>query len=154
MSEDKDVINFKGLKALTSLLENDELRTKIGILGAKNLRNTDPNKTNAGIGAKHEFGDSEVPRRSFLRVPLADNLFSYIESSKSFNKELVDECLEEGTLKPLYLKMGVIAETVILDAFESGGFGKWKPSNMKYKKNHQTLVETQQLRNSITSEVV
>ena len=49
--------------------------------------------------------------------------------------------------------MGAVGESIVQDAFSTGGFGKWKPSRMENKQTKQTLVETQQLRNSITSDV-
>lgn len=110
-------------------------------------------RNNAEIGAKHEFGEDGMPQRSFLRVPLIDHLNKYIESSGLFSKQVLQQVIAERSIRAWVQNIGLVAETVIGEAFDSGGFGKWKPSNMKYKKVHQTLVETQQLRNSITSEV-
>ncbi len=50
-------------------------------------------------------------------------------------------------------RIAIVALDVVLGAFATGGYGKWKPSNMEHKKVHMTLVETQQLRNSVTEEV-
>lgn len=58
---------------------------------------------------------------------------------------------------PIMRQIGVTAEGIVLEAFDSNGFGKWAPLNpatLAAKKNHQTLVETQQLRNAILHEVV
>jgi phage gpG-like protein len=70
------------------------------------------------------------------------------------DKDVLNDVLKSGTFTPWLKKVAVLAEGIVADAFASGGFGKWPPSDMTHKKNHQTLVETQQLRNSITSEVV
>lgn len=124
---------------------------RVGILGDKNSRRDD--NSNASIGIKHEFGQDGMPIRSFLRIPLIDNMQKYLEGTKAFEKSTLNEVLASKTLLPWVKKLGILAEAIIADAFATGGFGKWKPSNMRFKKNHQTLVETQQLRNSITSEV-
>lgn len=129
---------------------------KVGIIGANN-RETASSKTpnNATIGAAHEFGSPkrDLPQRSFLRVPIADNLENYLEKSGAFDKNVVTELIKAGSLTPWMKKVAVVGKQIVLEAFDTGGFGKWKPSVMTDKKNKQTLVETQQLRNSITEEV-
>lgn len=151
---DKDTVEYdvKGLERLIKALKNVP-SAKIGVLGKKTNRVDGDENNNATIGAKHEFGSDGMPQRSFLRVPLIENLQSYLEKSGAFNEDSVKKILKAGSVRDWMQKIGLVAETVIADAFDTGGFGKWKPSNMKLKKNHQTLVETQQLRNSITSEV-
>lgn len=125
---------------------------RVGILGRTNSR--DGKKGNAEIGAKHEFGHEGMPVRSFLRVPIAEHYKEYLQKSGAFDEDAIKNALAEGTLVPWMKKVGIIAEAIVSDGFDTGGFGKWEPSNMEIKKNKQTLVETQQLRNSITSEVV
>lgn len=110
-------------------------------------------KTNAEIGAIHEFGGDTMPQRSFLRVPISDKLQEYLELSRAFDDSVAKKVVQEGTIMQWLKKVAVIAEQIVADAFDSKGFGRWKASNMAHKQNHQTLVETQQLRNSITSEV-
>ncbi len=142
-----DKILKKFLKALSGKLPELE----IGVLGDKNARKEE--KSNASIGLKHEFGQDGMPIRSFLRVPLMDNLANYLENKGAFTPEVLREVVKESTIEPWINKIGVVGLEIIADAFASGGFGKWKPSNMKYKKNPQTLVETQQLRESIDMRV-
>lgn len=150
MSDDSD-FDTKNLDKLIKALSDDESMCKVGILGTHDSRN-DVN-SNATIGMKHEFGDDKLPIRSFLRAPISENMQSYLDNSDAFDKEAVKKVIEEKSFIPWLKKLGVLAEAIVSDAFNTGGFGKWKPSNMDFKKNHQTLVETQQLRNSITSEV-
>lgn len=140
-----------GLKNLIKALGKEEISGRIGILGDSQGR--DGEKTNAEIGLKHEYGDNETPQRSFLRLPLIENLQLYLNSAGAFEKDTIKAVLKTGSASTWLKKVMATAERVVADGFDTGGFGKWKPSNMKYKKNHQTLVETQQLRNSIISEV-
>lgn len=146
MSED---LNTKGLDALIMAFK-EAPSVRVGILG--NDHRSDGN-SNATIGAKHEFGDSTMPIRSFLRVPLAEHMQEYMEASGAFDGVVVKQIIKQKSFIEFMQKVAVIAETIVLDGFASGGFGKWKPSNMTFKKNHQTLIESNQLRSSITSEV-
>lgn len=147
-------INTKGLEQLIKALKGKDLFVKVGVLGNKNIRNTKLHEeTNAVIGARHEFGTDTLPIRSFLRVPISENIQKYLSKSGVFDQNMMKKVLKEGSFLEWIKKIGLVAETIVADAFNTGGFGKWKPSDMRYKKVHQTLVETQQLRNSITSEV-
>ena len=165
MSDDTE-LNMKGLEQLLKGFK-DLPTVRVGILGDKSASRRDniaktgkkfkggdlSVQTNADIGLKHEFGKDGMPIRSFLRMPLTVGLQAALEQSKFFDENALKKVILAGNLNEWFAKIGIVAESVIMDAFDSGGFGKWKPSNMKYKHNQQTLVETQQLRNSITSEV-
>lgn len=82
-----------------------------------------------------------------------DHLAKRLEEAGFISKESIKAVAKTKSVRPWFLKIAALCESIVLGAFETGGFGKWKPSNMKRKKVHMTLVETQQLRNSITSEV-
>lgn len=159
MSDDNDkAFEYKdmGLNNLIKALKDKFPTARVGVLGGKNIRTSDENQppTNAEVGAAHEFGvPGRLPVRSFLRVPITENMQEYLERAGAFKKEALQKVIQEGTLVPYVKKIAAVAETIVADAFDTGGFGKWKPSDMKNKKTKQTLVETQQLRNSITSEV-
>lgn len=127
-------------------------KARVGILGAKNQRE-EAGKTNAEIGKKHEFGEDGMPKRSFLRMPISTKLRKEIEDSGGFKPEVFQKIIDERSLREWVKKVAICAEACVAKAFDTGGFGQWKPSNMDNKKVHQTLVETQQLRNSIISEV-
>ena len=142
-------IETKGLDQLIKAMDS-KATVRIGVL--RGGSRTD-GSTNAAILLKHEFGEEGLPIRSPIRVPLMDNLQQYLEEAGAFDEASFEKVVDSGTFHNWLEKIGLVAEKVIQDAFDTGGFGKWPPSNMKLKKNHQTLVETQQLRNSITSEV-
>ena len=149
-------LNLKGLdKILKSLKVKNIPKIKVGILGSNaNRGGNGPN--NATIGAYHEFGTSTIPMRSFLRVPIAENMQKKMQGSGAFNKQSMDETIRSGTLLPMMKKIAVLAEGIVLEAFDTGGYGKWAPwVDPSYKNNTgQLLVDTQQLRNSVTAEVV
>lgn len=145
-------MNLKGLDDLIKALKVKPPIIRVGILGSKDQRQG-KGTSNATIGAAHEFGTTILPQRSFLRIPLADNLQKQMESSGALDKDVLAQVVKEKTVLPWMQKIAVLAESIVIGAFDSNGYGKWKPSNMDSKKVKQTLVETGQLRNSITSEV-
>lgn len=150
-----DDVTFKidGLEKLLKALKMAKPPViRIGILGSKNAR-TGKASSNATVGAAHEFGTSKLPMRSFLRMPLSFELPKAIKKSGAIDKDVLNDVLKEGTFLPWLKKIAILAERTVAEAFETSGFGQWRPSNMTHKKVHQTLVETQQLRNSITSEI-
>lgn len=146
-------MSTKGLDQLLKALKRNLPTARVGILGDKNARSSGTATSNATVGAAHEFGTEKLPVRSFLRVPIAENLDKYLEKSGAFDPNVLKQVLRDGSILEWMRKVAITAEAVVADAFNSGGFGKWPISDMTHKKNHQTLVETQQLRNSITSEV-
>lgn len=154
-------LNTPGLDKIMKALGGDTPRARVGILGDKTVRGaneqgetkTQTGPTNAMIGAAHEYGTSKIPQRSFLRLPISMELSGRLEDAGLTSKDTLKEVIKTGSVIPWLKKVAVAAENIVLDAFDNGGFGLWLPSDMTRKKNHQTLVETQQLRNSITSEV-
>jgi phage gpG-like protein len=177
VSDEKETFNTTGLDNLMKALTDDKSRVRIGILGSTAQRSAEMHTdevtgeqygegvstvNNAEIGLKHEFGGPStlpngvtinLPQRSFLRVPLINQYQKFLEASGAFDRATLASVLKKGTMKRWLMKLGMIGEQVVLEGFDTGGFGEWKPSNMSFKQNHQTLVESQQLRNSIISEV-
>lgn len=156
-------LKIDGLEKFLAALKSSRLpKARIGILGEGGQRAVsaeDPATaplTNAQVGAIAEFGTSKSGPRSFLRVPLMDELSRRLESSGAFGKKALREVIAAGSLAPWMLKVCTVAEGVVQEAFDTSGFGKWrplKPETLARKTVKQILVETQQLRNSITSEV-
>lgn len=142
---------------LIKALKKEASKGRVGILGDRTVRQTAPGEkqalTNAQVGAFAEFGTTTAPQRSFLRKPMIDHFQKALETSGAFTPAVLVEVLKTASFTPWTRKACVVAEGVVLGAFDSGGYGEWVPSQMSGKKVQQTLIETQQLRNSITSEV-
>jgi phage gpG-like protein len=151
--EDETTFSTVGLDKLIRLFGQSMPTVRVGILGNKSAREGKAGVTNAEVGAFHEFGTSKLPQRSFLRMPLALKLDKQMKQSGAFDKDVLQDAIHTASFVPYMKKIAVLCESIVLGAFETGGYGQWRPSNMNRKKNWQTLVETQQLRNSITSEV-
>lgn len=142
------------LSRLFGVMKANNVRARVGILGAKNARDGGGG-SNAFIGMVHEFGSpvQNIPQRSFLQMPITDKLQQKLAKAGLFDDDMMKEFLASSDIRPYVKKMAEAGVACVLEAFDTRGFGKWKESNMKYKTVKQTLVETQQLRNSITYEV-
>lgn len=142
---------------LTSLIKAIDSSTKMEIhLGiiSKSKKRTD-GIDNATIGEFHEqeFGSYKAPKRSFLRMPVELMMDKYLERAIVDKDKTIKDTINNKSLEKLMEQIAAVAHTVVMDAFKTGGFGNWKPSDFTHKKVHQTLVETQQLRDSIAWEV-
>lgn len=146
-------LKVDGLDKLLKALKRQQPSARVGILGSTASRGGG-GPTNAEIGAVHEFGNSTHPVRSFLRMPLTTFLGKQVEKSGMFSKDIADEMIKKQSVVPVLEKVAVIAEGIVLEAFDTGGFGTWAPWAPGYMNNGgQLLVDTHQLRDSITSEV-
>ena len=157
MSDTETTLDVSGLDKMIKAMRIDPPKIRVGILGDSAVRKPEDGEkqtpSNAEIGTFHEFGTSTLPQRSFLRVPIAEHLQEKMRKAGFTNRDYVKETIASGTLIPFAQAIAAIAENCVQEAFDTGGYGKWKPSNMDNKDNAQTLVETSQLRGSITSEV-
>jgi phage gpG-like protein len=167
MNEDNDAysLNLDGLTRFARALTTSAY-ARVGILGTHDSRQQTQVQTgkntfksqgpvsNSAVGAAHEFGTSRVPQRSFLRMPIREQLGKHLEQSGAFNPDVLKEVMKTASIVPWMEKVGKVGEAVVLDAFKTGGFGKWKSHAPGYSNNTgQLLLDTQQLRTSITSDV-
>lgn len=100
---------------------------EVGVFQSKTARK-EKGLTNAGLAEIHEYGSPEhnIPRRSMLKVPLADHAREIMEPFKG----KATAFLAKSTLMNLYKLVGIAGEKIVLGAFSSGGYGKWVP--LKY----------------------
>lgn len=146
-------LDTRQLDKLIRQLKKDPPILKVGVIGDKGARNSKTKTTNATIGAKHEMG-IDVAQRSWLRMPLIEHFEKYLAKSGAFGVKSFEIVLKTGSLAPWLAKAGIVAESVIGDAFDTGGFGKWAKWRGGYtNRTGKILVDTQQLRNSVTSQV-
>jgi hypothetical protein len=154
-SFEPDTVNVAGLDKLLKALKAKPPNARVGILGPKDARK-EGEVGNADIGAAHEYGDPGrgLPQRSFLRIPLADNLQKAMESEGAFSEEELKEVLRSGSVMAWLKKVAVLAEGVVREAFDLEGPGWPEWSDPDYENNTgKILQDTQQLRESIISEV-
>lgn len=135
---------------------NGKARVRVGILGPNAGRVSGDTLNNPSLGAVHEFGvvTKNIPARSFLRMPVIQQLPAALEVT---NKQLWHQVIvKKGILGALGL-LGVYCLDVIHLAFDTGGFGSWAPlkaRTIKRKGSNAILIDTAQMRQAITAEVV
>lgn len=161
MSDTSFELNIKGLDAMIKALKEKPPTLRIGILGtearpAKKGQKDTP--TNALVGAVHEFGSPArgIPQRSFLRVPLSENLEKELDNSGLLDEKTLKEVIQVKTLTPWLKQVAIVAEGVVDDAFETSGDGKWASWKSPTYTNFggMLLVDTGSLRDSISTEVI
>lgn len=154
----KITMNLTGLGKLVDDLRDHKAR--VGVLGdsGKNGRDDDVPITNAELMLIHEFGSetNNIPPRSALRMPIETkkgDLVKSIRKSQTFKGHI-----ETGDIMKAVETVGVMAEAIVQDAFETKGFGQWpakSPATQAQSQNPaQPLIESGQLRRAITSDAV
>lgn len=101
------------------------------------------------VGAWHEFGLGFNPVRSFLRMPFAEKKDEIDDVTVAQFKQLFQGKDVEKALGII----GAKARNISLQAFRTGGFGKWAdndPYTVKRKGSSKPLIDTGTLRNAIT----
>lgn len=157
MSDNDTSLNTRGLDNVLKVMKS-KAYVRVGILGEKGVRGNGTSSktpTNAEIGAFHEFGTSNVPKRSFLREPITELLDKTMKDVGVLEPSILKMIVNTASPTETLAKIGILAEGIVAGAFASGGYGKWAAWRAGYSNNTgNILVDTTQLRNSITSEVV
>lgn len=160
MSERAYDLDIKNIEILERLLKEKMPSIKVGIFSNKKdrkyLTDADGDIDNVDLGIIHEFGSETTPERSFLRMPLSEKMDEEIENSGLLEKSALEDAVKERSIIGIAQALATMAESVIAKAFATGGFGKWeqlKEKTMLRKEVKMILVESQQLRDSITSKV-
>lgn len=165
MQEPKVILDVKKMKTLLGYLAGGIPRVKVGILGgkAKEKRKTDGGEvvTNAQIGFINEFGrlqgKPKIPARSFLNMPLRLYLAEFLKRHSGMTGKELEKAIQRGEAEKLATKLGLIAEEVVQTAFATRGFGNWAPNapmTVEKKGSDSPLIDTGELRRSISSEVI
>ena len=151
---------FKKLQNCIKVLKKGMPSVLVGILGDTNQR-TQGKLTNAEIGYANEFGKMtgypRIPERSFIRMPLKTRFQAKLKTKKSLTGKELEKAIAEGKVNEFATKVGLVAEEVIQEAFATNGFGQWAPNapmTVELKGSDSPLIDTGQLRRSITSKVI
>lgn len=157
---DEVKLEWKKLLNCIKALKEGFPGVKVGILG-DNIARQDGELNNAEIGFTNEFGKMtgypKIPARSFIRMPLQTKLNDKIKEKKSLSGEELEKAMAEGKLEEFARKVGIVAEEVIQEAFSTNGFGQWAPNapmTVELKGSSSPLIDTGQLRRSISSKVI
>lgn len=143
--------DFKALDKLIAGLDKKHY-VDVGILG-ENASKTEAGGATLGmIGAVHMFGtiDGSTPKRDFIVMPLQAH---QAEIQKQVEPRMAKH-LETGDVKGIFTDIGIAAESVIQDAFDTGGFGTWpdiKQETKDRKGSDAILIDEGKLRKAISS---
>lgn len=135
---------------------------KQGIAYAKNRAamgtGGDEGLTNPEIAAKNEFGVG-VPRRSMLRMPFhlhGDKVLKNAQADARARLAEVARAPRRAAQKILD-RVGIAGENLVQEAFDSRGFGSWKPNaplTIELKGSDAPLIDTAQMRHAVDSRAV
>ena len=142
--------DFKKLENFIKLLGSKRY-IDIGILGQESYEN---GISIAGIGAVMEFGSisKNIPARSFILMPIETK-------QKKIEKQIEPKfplLVTENSADKFLKQIGIACEGMIQSAFDTGGFGTWQklsPKTIKSKGSDAILIDTGELRKSISSKV-
>lgn len=150
-------VTVKGdFSKLENLLKG--LKTKMSVrVGVFQEATTPDGEKVAAYGAHNEFGSISIPdhppKRSFIRMPIetkAEKIAADVEKRKR-------DRIEQGNIRGIFEDIGLAAEAVIQEAFDTRGFGTWKENaemTIEKKGSDAPLIDEGLLRRSITSRVV
>lgn len=132
-------------------------KTRVGVLGEKASRSDGGGINNAELGMIQMFGSvtNNIPPRDFLKLPIELNRREIISEMQKSGS--VRAAIDKGNYKQVFVLLGLIAEGYVAKAFETGGFGQWPPlkaSTIAQKGSSAPLIDTGQLKRSISSDVV
>jgi phage gpG-like protein len=149
-------LDTKKLDAIaTALKKSINQKIQVGIFSNHTGRGTAVSGVdNATLGAWHEFGTSSIPRRSFLQMPISTYFPKRLEDSGAMDAATLKEVILNKSFGVWLQKIAVLAEATVQEAFDTQGFGTWPGWADGYTNNSgQVLVDTGQLRRSITSRI-
>lgn len=154
-NQTKIVSNMTGLEELTKAMSGSGYVTRVGILGEKAARKSGE-MNNPTLGLIMEVGSAtnNIPARSWLMMPIT---VKYDTILQRMSGAAVKEALEKKYYKRIFGLLGTACEFVIQQAFATSGFGTWAENSaytIKMKGSSKPLIDTSQLRRSVTSDVV
>jgi len=156
MKFENDDIQLDGLARLTHAINmKNPPHIEVGIISASAR---DDGQSNAEIGAAHEYGvpAHNLASRSFLRMPLINHLQDEMESSGLIAEKQLKQVIETGTIRPWLDQIAITAKRTVLKAFETEGWGTWKPwVDPDYTNNAMMILhDTGQLEGAQDAQVV
>lgn len=122
----------------------------VGVPSSENARQGVSN--NATIAATHELGAPSrgIPARPFLIPTMKENSTRYKDlMAQGFRSVLAGE----STAEEVYEKIGLVASNDVKAYIVSGSFVPLKQSTIDRKGSSKPLIDTGELRNSISWEV-
>ena len=154
-AETKISINLSGLEEIKKQVGNT-YRTRVGVLGSDAARNSDSGINNATLMLIQMFGSvsRNIPARDPLFQPLIRHRRELIRALGGGKSK---DAFARRDFKKLFQLLGVAAEAIVQNAFETSGDGQWppnKPATIRAKGSSKPLINTAQMRRAVSSDVV
>jgi hypothetical protein len=143
MRFDPDEIKLDGLEKLVKALKiKNPPKILLGIVGTKPERSG--GATNAEIGAAHEYGSVQrnLPARSFLRMPISEKLDESLKDAGMTDEGTLRKVITDGSIMPWLEKIKLIAKAIVIEAFDTEGFGKWRKWSRKYARRQELKMQS------------
>jgi len=152
MKQTKINFNLDGLEDIQKQVKGYVAR--VGVLSKDVNRTGEDGISNPELGVIHEFGNDKVPVRSFLRMPIETHKKEIL---KAMGGTMMRRAFAEKDYTKMFKLLGEKGRSIVIQAFETGGFGQWPDiaqSTKDAKGSSAILVDTAQLKNAISADVV
>lgn len=126
----------------------DQLGVYVGFLAGRHGKGP---ITNAQLGYIHEHGApaANIPARPFLRPSVEDNHDALVKVLENGLKRAL-QTMRPGDVDVAYERTGLVAVGFVQNYMSTGRFTPLKPATIRRKKSSQPLIDTGQLRQSVT----
>lgn len=142
--------NGKGLQKIEAFLKDMQgHKLYVGVTKSSNSRPKD-GASNALIAYVHEFGVG-VPERSFLRSTVLEQAQKYVK----IQRDNIIPAIKSGvmTAEEAYRRLGIVASNDVKLKITNGPFTALDQKTIDRKGSSKPLIDTGELRQSITYEV-
>jgi len=140
---------FEGLKALHRRFASDKRRVLVGVPKGKA---EEDGTSIAMIAVVHEFGSPErgIPERSFLRAGILGALPNLVRLNEANIKKIANGGF---TALTALNQLGVMAAGAVQRQIVEGDYAPNAPATIKAKGSSKPLLDSGQLRQSITYQI-
>lgn len=140
--------NDKGWKKIAqAVLRSKDVIANVGVQNSPSPRDGGSSVSNLDLAIIHEFGTDTVPERSFIRSSFDEHRPEYSRMLNRGGKQILDGKLDAETV------VGVIGEKCLSDVkrkIDDGIPPPNRPSTIAKKGSSKPLIDTAQLKNSLT----
>lgn len=150
-------MNLDGLDAIAAKV-GGRARARVGVLGGDAARSgeTKDSLNNATLLLIQMYGSltRNIPPRDPLIEPI---LRHKREIMQGLDSEQFKQAFKRGDVMTMLKLLGIEAEAVVHEAFDTQGDGTWPPnakSTIRQKGSSEPLIDTRQLERAISSDVV